>query len=405
MLDHPRLRLAPRMSRLRPSPTAEISQRLRRLAAEAREVINLGEGELDFDTPVHVRRAAHDAIERGETKYTSVAGTQVLREAIRDKLHNENGLDYTLDEIIAGPGAKPLILDALMATVSPGDEVIIPAPHWVSYPDMARLADGEPVILPCDAASDWKPTPERLAAALTPKSRWLVLNSPNNPTGAILTAEELSALARVLAPYPDVLVLCDDIYEHIRYDGLPFATMPEVEPALKSRCVVINGVSKAFSMTGWRLGYAAGPAPLIKAMETLQSQSSTNASSISQAAAVAALREERDFMDEWLTTLDERRHIVLEAIERAPGLACGRPQGAFYAYIDCSGLIGRKRPDSDVIKTDGDVAAWILDASGVGLIPGAAFGTSPYLRLAYAVDTDVLRRAMQGIVDACKQLG
>ncbi|WP_108663679.1 aminotransferase class I/II-fold pyridoxal phosphate-dependent enzyme [Acuticoccus kandeliae] len=403
MLDQPPLQLAPRVSRLRRSPTAAISQRVAELAAQGRSVTNLGEGELDFDTPQFIREAAHAAIESGQTKYTAVSGTPALKDAIVRKFADDNGLTYRTDEVIAGAGAKPLILNALMATVSEGDEVIIPAPYWVSYPDMVSLCGGTPVIVEC-ARDTFLLSPDALEAAITERTCWLILNSPNNPSGALYSREALAALGEVLLRHPHVLVLCDDIYEHLVYGNGVFATLPEVVPALKDRCLVVNGVSKAYSMTGWRLGYAAGPRTLIAAMDTLQSQSTTNASSISQAAAVAALSETRSFLGDWMARLTERRAIVLDAISRTRGLSADPPGAAFYVYASCAGLIGCKTPDGRELANDLDVATYLLDEAGVGVVHGAAFGMSPYLRIAFAVETATLKRAMDAIQSACAKL-
>ncbi|MBH0237622.1 pyridoxal phosphate-dependent aminotransferase [Methylobrevis albus] len=397
--------LAPRMRRVRPSPTAAISDKVRALTAAGHAVVNLGEGELDFATPPHVCAAAVAAIAAGDTKYTAVAGTAALKAAIAAKFARENGLAYDADEIIAGAGAKQLIFNALLATVAAGDEVIVPAPYWVSYPDMVALAEGEPVIVPCRAEDGWKLTPAALLAAIGPRTRWLLLNSPNNPTGAVYSEAELRGLADVLLDHPDVLLLADDIYEHVRYGYAPFATPAAVEPRLRPRTLTVNGVSKGYSMTGWRIGYAAGPAWLIGAMQTLQSQSTSNAASISQAAAVAALEGGLDFMDDWRARLAVRRDIALRAIARIDGLSCPAPEGAFYAFADCSGLIGRRTPAGRVLASDLDVAEYFLDAAHVGVVHGAAFGASPYLRIAYAVDDAVLADAMDRIAVACARLG
>ena len=395
--------LAPRMRRVRPSPTAEISDKTRALAAAGHSVINLGEGELDFDTPAHVKDAGIDAIRRGETKYTAVAGTAALKAAIRKKFHHENGLHYEAGEIIAGAGAKQLIFNALLATVAPGHEVIIAAPYWVSYPDMVALAEGDVRIVSSRETEGWKLQPAALEAAITARTRWVILNSPNNPTGALYSRSELKALTDVLLRHPHVLVLADDIYEHTRYAST-FVTPADVEPRLKSRTLTVNGVSKAYSMTGWRIGYAGGPAWLIAAMQTLQSQSTSNPSSISQAAAIAALEGGTGFMKDWLALLAERRDLLLATIERTPGLACAAPEGAFYAFVNCEGMIGRRTPAGGTIRSDFDFATYILEEANVAVIHGAAFGASPYIRIAYAVDLAVLRDACARIEHACAKL-
>ncbi len=403
MPDDTAIDLAPRVTRLSRSATAAISDRIRELRAAGRPVDNLGEGELDFDTPAHIREAGHRAIDGGQTKYTAVAGTPELKRAIAAKFRTENGLDYRPSEVIAGSGAKSLILNGLLATVREGDEVIVPAPYWVSYPDMVKLADGTPRIVACEENAGWKLRPEALQAAMGPRTRWLVLNSPGNPTGAVYSAAELRALADVLVHHPHVMVMADDIYEHMRF-GAPFATLPQVEPRLKGRTLVVNGVSKAYSMTGWRIGYAAGPEALIGAMETLQSQSTSNPSSISQAAAVAALEAGTGFMAGWIDTLRERRDIVVSTLDATPGLRCATPEGAFYAFVNCAGLLGRVTPEGRVIESDLDVATFLLDHAGVGVVHGAAFGASPYFRVAYALDTDVLRAACRRMSEACRML-
>lgn len=395
--------LAPRMHRVRPSPTAEISEKIRVLRAGGRSVINLGEGELDFDTPASVKDAGIQAILRGDTKYTAVAGSRALKEAIIRKFKTENGLSYGFDEVLAGSGAKQIIFNAFLASVSEGDEVVIPAPYWVSYPDMVGLADGLPRIVVTGENAGWKLSPEMLEAAITPRTRWLVLNSPNNPTGAIYSRRDLAALAEVLLAHDNVLVMADDIYEHIRYGG-EFATIAEVEPRLRDRTLTVNGVSKSFSMTGWRLGYAAGPAWLISALETLHSQSTSNPSSISQAAAIEALNSGIGFIAGWIEELTIRRNRLVEAINAASGLRCNTPQGAFYAFVNCAGTLGRLTPDGTIISDDLAFANYLLDSVGVGTVHGSAFGTPQHVRVAYAVPRDVLEDACERIVAACTAL-
>jgi aspartate aminotransferase len=395
--------LAPRMRQVRPSPTAEISEKIRALRATGRSVINLGEGELDFDTPVHVKDAGIAAIYDGNTKYTAVSGTAALKRAIVDKFRTENKLQYAQDEVIAGAGAKQIIFNAFQATVSQGDEVIVPAPYWVSYPDMIRLAEGAPRIVACEENSQWKLRPTALAAAITSRTRWLVLNSPNNPTGAIYSTADLRAVADVLLDHPDVLVLADDIYEHMRYGG-DFATIAQVEPRLQHRTLTVNGVSKAYSMTGWRLGYAGGPAWLISAIDTLQSQSTSNPSSISQAAAVRALTGGTAFMTEWMAELKARRDQTVAALNAAPGLRCTPPDGAFYVFANCAGTIGLRAPDGRRIENDLGLANYLLDSVGVGTVHGSAFGAPQHLRVAYAVERGVLADACNRIIRACSAL-
>ncbi|MGE9551163.1 pyridoxal phosphate-dependent aminotransferase [Erwinia amylovora] len=395
---------ARRMQRVRPSPTATISDQVRALEAAGTAVINLGEGELDFSTPASISYAGIEAIVQHQTKYTAVSGTAALKAAIAAKFARDNHLQFQPDEIIAGSGAKQLIFNALLATVDPGQQVIIPAPYWVSYPDMVTLAEGEPVIVACEEQHGWKLQPDRLAAALTPETRWLILNSPGNPTGAIYTAGELQALADVLSDHPQVLVMADDIYEPLRYDQAPFATFAEVAPQLAERTLTVNGVSKSHAMTGWRLGYAAGPGWLIAAMQILQSQSTSNPSSIAQAAAVAALSQPADFLTGWIETLNCRRRRVLKMIAETDGLSANVPQGAFYVFANCQELTGRKTPAGERLEDDRAVASWILREAGVAVLQGSAFGTPGYLRLAYAVDDALLEVACQKIQAACGQL-
>lgn len=395
--------LAQRMSRVRPSPTAEISDKVRALTAAGHSVINLGEGELDFPTPAHIADAGIQAIKAGETKYTAVPGTARLKQAIIDKFHRENGLSYQPGEVIAGAGAKQLIFNALMATLNPGDEVIVPAPYWVSYPDMVALAEGECKIVQCHEADGWKLQPQALEAAITPRTRWVLLNSPNNPTGAVYSEAEIRGLTDVLLRHEHVLVLADDIYEHTRF-GRPFFTPAQVEPLLLPRTLTVNGLSKAFSMTGWRIGYAGGPKWLIDALQVLQSQSTSNASSISQAAAVAALDGGTAFIEQWISRLAGRRDQVLASIGRIDGLECAMPEGAFYLFVNCQGMYGKKTPGGELIANDFEFASYLLEAAKVGTVHGSAFGAPGYLRIAYAVDDGVLSDACQRLEQACAQL-
>ena len=396
--------IARRMQSVRPSPTAAISDRVRALEAAGRQVINLGEGELDFATPAHISYAGIEAIVQQQTKYTAVAGTATLKAAIAAKFARDNQLHYRPEEIIAGSGAKQLIFNALLATLDAGQQVIIPAPYWVSYPDMVRLAEGEPVIVPCSEQSGWKLTPGQLARALTPATRWLILNSPGNPTGAIYSAEELRALADVLTDYPQVLIMADDIYEPLRYDNAPFASFAQAAPQMTGRTLTVNGVSKSHAMTGWRLGYAGGPQWLIAAMQILQSQSTSNPSSISQAAAVAALNHPAAFLGDWLETLDQRRQQVLRMVAATDGLSASAPQGAFYLFARCTGLLGRTTPTGETLHDDSALANWLLEQTQVAVLHGSAFGMPGYLRIAYAVEDGLLAQACQRISDACAQL-
>ncbi|MDG1644358.1 pyridoxal phosphate-dependent aminotransferase [Klebsiella huaxiensis] len=396
--------LAPRMRRVRPSPTAAIADRVRTLQQQKIDIISLGLGELDFATPAAIGQAGIDAIRQGETKYTAVGGTAALKAAIIDKFTRDNDLRFTSQEIIAGTGAKQLIFNALQATLSSGLEAIIPAPYWVSYPDMVALADGEPVIVATQEQNGWKLTPQSLAAAITPRTRWLILNSPSNPTGALYSYEELQALAKILQAAPQVLILADDIYEALRYDGAPFCTLAQVAPALRERILTVNGLSKGFSMTGWRLGYAAGPAWLISAMTILQSQSTSNPCSLAQAAGVAALTQPADFLPQWQAILVRRRDRVMAMIDQVDGLSASAPQAAFYIFANCSGLIGKSTPAGVQLNDDVAVADYLLTEAHVATLPGTAFGAPGYLRLAYALDDALLDSACQSIARACGEL-
>jgi aspartate aminotransferase len=396
--------LAKRLARIKPSPTIAINTLAQELKAAGRNVIGLAAGEPDFDTPANIRAAAIAAIEGGDTRYTAVDGTPALKKAISAKFARENGLDYKPSEITVGTGGKQILYNAFVATLDAGDEVIIPAPFWVSYPDMVALAEGEPVSVPCGQNSNFKLTPEALGAAITPKTKWLILNSPSNPTGAAYSAAELKALADVLLDHPQVWIMTDDMYEHLLYDGLEFATIAQVEPRLKSRTLTVNGVSKAYCMTGWRIGYAGGPAELIKAMGMIQSQSTSNPSSVSQAAAVEALNGPQDFIPKHNESFVQRRDMVVAMLNEAKGIHCTKPDGAFYVYPSCAGTIGKKTPDGKVIQTDTDFATYLLAAEGVAVVQGTAFGLAPYFRISYATSTEVLRDACTRIQKFCASL-
>ena len=396
--------IAERLSRIKPSPTIAVTQKARDLKAEGRDVIGLGAGEPDFDTPAHIIEAAKAAMDRGETRYTAVAGTPELRQAICDKFKRENGLNYTPDQITVGCGGKQIIFNALMATLDAGDEVIIPAPYWVSYPDIALLAEGKPVVVPCPVEGGFRMRPEDLERAITPKTKWLILNSPSNPSGAAYTEAETKALTDVLMKHPHVWVLTDDIYEHIVYDGFTFVTPAQVEPGLMERTLTLNGVSKAYCMTGWRVGYAGGPVDLIKAMNKVQSQSTTHTSSISQAGAVAALNGPIDFLARHTSIFEERRDLVVGMLNQAKGLSCPTPEGAFYVYPSCAGAIGRTTPEGKTIATDDDFVSHLLDAEGVAVVQGAAFGLSPHFRVSYATSTEILEEACERIQRFCAAL-
>ena len=385
--------LGSRLARVKPSSTVILAQKARDRQAAGLPTIDLAEGEPDFDTPPHVIEATVAALGRGETRYTAVGGTPALKAAVRDKFERENGLSYAADQVMVSVGAKQVIFNAMTCGVDPGDEVIIPTPCWVSYPDVVTLCEGTPVLVPGRPDGGFKLHPDDLAAAITPATRWLILNSPCNPTGAVYHAEELAALTRVLVDHPRVGILADDIYEHLTYDGAVFATPAQVEPRLFERTLTVNGVSKAYAMTGWRIGYVGGPADLIAAMTTLQGQSTTNPSSVSQAAAVAALTGPQTLLADRRRILAARRDLTMDLAAGTDGLACGPPQGAFYVYLYCADLIGRHTPDGATLANDGDVAAYFMEAAGVALVPGAAFGLSPYVRLCFASPKKVLEAA------------
>ena len=396
--------LASRLDRIQPSPTIAVTQKARDLKAAGRDVIGLGAGEPDFDTPDNIKAAAIAAIKAGDTKYTAVDGTPALKQAICGKFKRENGLDYKPEQVTVASGGKQVIFNTMMATLEPGDEVIIPAPYWVSYPDIVLLAEGKPVFVPCSQNNQFKLRPEDLAAAIGPKTKWIILNSPSNPTGAAYSRAELQALTDVLVKHPHVWVLTDDMYEHLVYDDFKFTTPAQIEPRLYERTLTMNGVSKAYCMTGWRIGYAAGPAPLIKAIAKVQSQSTTNPSSISQAAAVEALNGPQDFIPVHNAAFKARRDLVVDMLNKAQGLHCHRPEGAFYVYPSCAGTIGKKTPQGKVIASDDDFVTYLLDAEGVAAVQGSAFGLSPFFRISYATSTEALTEACRRIQRACAAL-
>ena len=396
--------ISERVGRIKPSPTIAVTQKAAELKAAGRDVIGLGAGEPDFDTPDHIKEAAKAAIDRGETKYTAVAGTLALRQAICAKFKRDNDLDYTPEQVTVGCGGKQSIYNALMATIDPGDEVIIPAPYWVSYPDIVLLAQGKPVIVSCGAETGFKMGAEDLERAITPKTKWLILNSPGNPTGAASNLAEMRALTDVLVRHRHVWVMTDDMYEHIVYDGFEFVTPAQVEPGLYERTLTLNGCSKAYAMTGWRVGYAAGAVELVKAMNKLQSQSTTHTSSISQAAAVAALNGPQDFIAANNALFRERRDLVVAMLNQAPGLVCHTPEGAFYVYPTCAGVIGKSTPDGKTIESDDDFVTYLLEAEGVAAVQGSAFGLSPCFRVSYATSTALLEEACGRIQRACAAL-
>ena len=392
------------LERVKPSPTMAITSKARQMKAEGFDVIGLGAGEPDFDTPDNIKQAAIEAIQRGETKYTAVDGIPELKKAISEKFARENGLAYAPNEITVGAGGKHVLYNALLATLDPGDEVVIPSPYWVSYPDIVLLSGAEPVIVETTLKDGFKLTPEALEGAITPKTKWFIFNSPSNPTGAAYTRDEIKALTDVLLRHERVWLLSDDIYEHLIYDGFEFTTPAAVEPKLKERTLTLNGVSKAYSMTGWRIGYAGGPAPLIKAIGTLQSQSTSNPSSISQWAAVEALNGTQDFLKDWVQSFRERRDLVVSMLNQATGLSCPTPAGAFYVYPSCEGCLGKKTPKGTAIDSDGDFAAALLEEEGVAVVPGAAFGLSPFFRVSYATGMDALQDACRRIQRFCASL-
>jgi aspartate aminotransferase len=396
--------LAKRLDRIQPSLSLAVTQRAAELQAEGVDVIALALGEPDFDTPDHIKRAAIAAIERGETNYTPVHGTPALREAIALKFKRDNDLDYSIGQIAVGCGGKQIIYNAFMASLDPGDEVIIPAPYWLSYPDITLLAEGTPVIVSCPAETGFRLSAEALAEAITPQTRWLVLNSPGNPTGAAYTRQELRSLADVLLGHPQIQILCDDIYEHLVYDDFEFTTLAQVEPALFERTLTLNGVSKAYCMTGWRLGFAGGPIELIRGMSKVQSQSTTHTSSISQAAAIEALTGPHDFIAEHNRIFKARRDLVVEAINRAPGLECATPEGAFYVYPSCAGTLGKRTPEGRLLESDEDFVTYLLESGGVAAVQGTAYGLAPHFRISYATSTELLEEACLRIQRVCEAL-
>ena len=396
--------LSDSLSRIKPSATIAATQKARDLKAAGVDVIGLGAGEPDFDTPDNIKEAAIAAIRRGETKYTAVDGIPELKAAIAAKFKRENGLDYKPAQCFVAPGGKPIIYNAMMATLNPGDEVIIPAPYWVSYPDIVLLAGGTPVFAEAGMATGFKLQPEALEKAITPKTKWLIFNSPSNPTGAAYTWDELKKLTDVLVKHPHVWVLTDDMYEHLTYDGFKFATPAQVESKLYDRTLTMNGVSKAYSMTGWRIGYCAGPIELIKAMTTIQSQSTSNPTSISQWAAVEALNGPQDFIAERAQSFKERRDLVVSMLNQATGIKCPTPEGAFYVYPSCEGCLGKTTPKGKLIETDKDFAEALLEEEGVAVVHGEAFGLAPFFRISYATSTENLVKACERIQRFCASL-
>ncbi len=391
------LRIAARLNRIKPSPSSMAGQRARELRATGRDIIGLTSGEPDFDTPEHIKAAAGRALAQGKTKYTDVGGTPELKAAVAAKFLRDNQLHYDAKEIIVGTGGKQVIFNALMCTVESGDEVIVPTPYWVSYPDIVLLADGTPVFVDCPADKGFKLQPADLEAAITPRTRWLVLNAPNNPSGATYTRAEMKALTDVLLRHPHVWVMTDDIYEHIVYDGREFVTPAQVEPALKERTLTVNGVSKSYAMTGWRIGYGGAPAELIKAMVKLQSQSTSNPSSVAQAAALEALNGPQDFIAERTAVFQSRRDMLVKRLNTIPGISCHSPEGAFYVFPSCEALLGSRAPDGRVIATSDDFVLYLLDTEGLAVLQGSAYGVPPYFRISFATSMDKLE-------DGCNRL-
>ena len=389
---------------IKPSPTIAVTQKARELRAQGMDVIGLGAGEPDFDTPDNIKEAAIDAINRGETKYTAVDGIPELKQAIVKKFKKENNLEYSVSQIFVAPGGKAIIYNAMMATMNEGDEVIIPAPYWVSYPDIVQMSGGVPIVIQGNPSNNYKITANQLEDAITDKTKWLIFNSPSNPSGAAYTKNEIKAITDVLLKYQNVWLLTDDIYEHIVYDNFKYYTPLQVEPKLFNRTLTLNGVSKAYSMTGWRIGYCGAPEEIIKPMRTIQSQSTTNPTSISQWASVEALEGDQSFLKDWIKEFKERRDLVVELLNKAEGIECGIPEGAFYVYPSCKGCIGKQTPNGKIIENDEDFVTELLDSEGVAVVHGAAFGTSPCFRISYATSLELLEDACIRINRFCAGL-
>jgi len=400
----PKAFLSDALNRIQPSQTIAISQKERDLKAGGRDTIGLAAGEPDFDTPDNIKEAAIAAIRAGKTKYPPVEGIPELRAAVAGKFKRENNLDYSAAQCFVAPGGKAIVYNALMATLNPGDEVVVPAPYWVSYPDIVMLAGAKPVTVETKIEAGFRLTPEALERSITPRTKWLIFNQPSNPTGACYTREQLKALADVLLRHPNVWILTDDMYEHLVYGGFRFSTIAEVEPRLYERTVTMNGVSKAYAMTGWRIGYCGAPEPLVKAMAKLQSQVTTSASSISQWASVEALNGTQDFIPKFQAAFEARRDLVVSMLNQAHGIACPKPEGAFYVYPSIAKLIGRTAPSGNVIANDETFATELLDAEGVAVVHGAAFGLSPFFRISYATSNKALEEACHRIQRFCGNL-
>ena len=387
------------LKRIKPSPTIAVTSKAREMRAAGKDVIGLGAGEPDFDTPDNIKEAAIEAIRKGDTKYTAVDGTPALKKAIQDKFNRENNLKYNIDEISVGTGGKQVLYNAFMATINKGDEVLIPAPYWVSYPDIILLAGGKPKIVKCEEKDNFKLTPKKLKKAISKKTKWIILNSPSNPTGSAYTKDEIISLSKILLKYKKTYILSDDIYEHITYDDFKFFTIAQIDK-LKKRTLTMNGVSKSYSMTGWRIGYAAGPKEIIKAMAKIQSQSTSNPTSISQAAAVEALNGTQEFIKERSDSFKERRDFVVDSLNNIKGINCLKPEGAFYVFPSCKKLLGKKTK----LKTDKDFVEKLLEQSDVAVVQGSAFGLDGYFRISYATSMENLKKAMGRIKSFCENL-
>ena len=391
------------LKKIKPSPTIAVTQKARELKAAGKDVIGLGAGEPDFDTPENIKQAAIKAINDGDTKYTAVDGTPALKKAIVEKFKKENNLDYTTDQITVGAGGKHVIYNAMMATLNEGDEVIVPAPYWVSYPDIVLLAGGKPIVMKCNEKQGFKINPSDLEKFITSKTKWIILNSPSNPTGACYSEKDIREIAKILENHPHVYILSDDIYEHVTYEGFKFFTIAQIE-SLKERVLTMNGVSKAYSMTGWRIGYAAGPKEIIKAIAKIQSQSTTNPSSISQAASVEALSGTQDFIKKRADSFQERRDFVVKALNAIDGIECLNPDGAFYVFPSCKALIGKQDINGKKIKSDSDFVQSLLENSGIAVVQGSAFGLEGFFRISYATSMENLKKALEKISSFCKSL-
>lgn len=396
--------IANHLHNVKPSPTLSLTAKVAALKAQGRDIISLGAGEPDFDTPDHIKQAAVEALRLGKTKYTAVQGTLELRQAIKAKFKQDNNLDYELNEIMVSTGGKQVIFNALFATINSGDEVLIPAPYWVSYPDMVYLCSGVPVIIDSKEDNHFKITAQDLKRSITPKTKWLILNSPSNPTGSVYSEDELKELCGVLREHPHVNVMSDEIYEYLMYDNQKFYSIAQIAQDLKDRILIVNGVSKTFSMTGWRIGYGAGPKHLIDAMTMVQSQSTSNPCSIAQEAARVALSAPKDFFGSWLKEFSQRRDFLVERFNKMAGLSCLQAHGAFYLYVSCAGLIGKKTPLGQILQTDQDVCEYFLESQGVALVSGNAFGLSPYFRVSYAVSMETLTQACDRMQSAIAEL-